>query len=173
MFDLLTTTNTTVSRTGAPVPTAGYAVALYGISGTDIHASDVYELAVNHPDAEYLGSWVDPATGVRYVDIVAILPDLTTALAVAREHFQIAIYDLAHRCDIRVDYPTASVVSLDKGVSLAKRRPVSAQEWHVVRPDGSTATCHGLKAELARNDLGTFSAFLTFASVTGYHYFSA
>lgn len=62
-------------------------------------------------------------------------------------------------------------VNLSKGISLAKRRP--SFEFHAIRPDGTIAECPALRGELQRNDLDTLAVLLKFASVTGYHYFTA
>jgi hypothetical protein len=64
------------------------------------------------------------------------------------------------------------MVNLTKGVTLAKHAPADNFEFHVIRPDGTGAVCSDLRAELSRNDLQTYSSLLTFARITGYHYFA-
>ncbi len=49
------------------------------------------------PDRTLYGVWTDPETGRVYVDKVQHVDSATDALHLAREHDQIAIYDLRSR----------------------------------------------------------------------------
>lgn len=53
---------------------------------------------------QYLGVWTDEKDGKEYYDRSVFIADLDDALAVAKQHDQIAIWDNAKRCEVYVDY---------------------------------------------------------------------
>ena len=55
-------------------------------------------------EGQYLGVWTDEKDGKEYYDRSVFISDLDDALAVAKQHDQIAIWDNANRCEIYVDY---------------------------------------------------------------------
>lgn len=84
--------------------TAGYAVAVadtqnsFGTEGLKA----VVEFVRRTPDVNAFGGWRDESTGLFYYDAVIIVDDLNKALEIAREHQQIAFFDLANLTEIRL-----------------------------------------------------------------------
>lgn len=50
----------------------------------------------------YFGAWIDPKTGVLYIDKVQVFSEKFPAMVAARSRKQIAVYDLAEKQDIVV-----------------------------------------------------------------------
>lgn len=50
----------------------------------------------------YFGSWIDHETGTYHFDISLNAKYLPNALTIAREHHQIAIWDVSNNCEIRL-----------------------------------------------------------------------
>lgn len=75
----------------------GYYVAVCEYPGSP------YALAPD--DAPYIGVWTDPHTGVCYVDSTVWVADLATALAIGRACHQLAIWDIAHSCEVWLERP--------------------------------------------------------------------
>lgn len=76
----------------------------------DIHTrANVYQAeqfvhaAHNEPEVGGVGAWTDSDTGKTYVDAVQLVPELAYAMKLADERNEIAIYDLAHDKEIRVE----------------------------------------------------------------------
>ena len=93
----------TFSRSGVPVPTSGYAVGVLGSRAlrprhraADLAAFAArYSRCLTDPEAGYyLGTWIDP-DGVWIADVVAVIPRLADALALAAIHGQDCVFDLA------------------------------------------------------------------------------
>jgi len=55
-------------------------------------------------DGQYLGVWTDEKDGKEYYDRSVWVAELPEALAVGKEHEQIAIWDNAKRSEVYVDY---------------------------------------------------------------------
>src|SRR5581483_2604197 len=82
----------------------GYAVAVHPeyeriydgrVTSNDLHgyierAKDALSLP-----GRVLGGWCDPATGRVYLDVSVVVPDLSEAMALARETDQLAIFDFS------------------------------------------------------------------------------
>jgi hypothetical protein len=83
---------------GQRVPTSGYVVGLHGIHGPadtlDVRAwVESVRPEVAAKPAHYVGSWTHD--GTLYLDVVRVVPELRDALSLAREHNQLAVWDLA------------------------------------------------------------------------------
>jgi hypothetical protein len=93
----------TIDPTGRPV-TDGYAVAIhpersYTVPVDAVTADDLRRYAVRFGDllavpGTTFGGWHDPGSGTVWLDISWITHDLDEALATARQHDQIAIFDV-------------------------------------------------------------------------------
>ena len=82
------------------VPTAGYMVSR---AGSEIitemplmrehleQFTQAYQDELDNPDT-YLGTWIDPETGLVYLDISDNLDNLDTAVTLGAERAQLAIY---------------------------------------------------------------------------------
>jgi hypothetical protein len=55
-------------------------------------------------DGQYLGVWTDEKDGKEYYDRSVWIADLDNALAVAKQHDQLAIWDNANECEVWVQY---------------------------------------------------------------------
>lgn len=95
--------------------TSGYAVSIYPehehILTGPVSTDDLAEYAASHAEVLALpgrvfGGWRDPASGAAYLDVSVITPDLPTALAHARSHGQLAVFDFATLTSISVDAAT-------------------------------------------------------------------
>lgn len=89
----------------------GYAVAIKGleykvpfdtIDEWDVvtHAFNVLSHSIDNPGV-YFGTWVD--NGIVYFDASDVVQDEATALRIAREHNQLAVWDFARNSEIRVN----------------------------------------------------------------------
>lgn len=96
-------------RTGQDV-TSGYAVATYPECERQIlgrvNPDDIRDYAFTHAatlvrDGNVLGAWVDGETGITYLDISRVVYDRGEALALAREHNQLAVFNLSNGTEIR------------------------------------------------------------------------
>ena len=89
-------------HTGADV-TGGYAVSVHPEDGVvlgSVAPGDLIEYMVRHADAlarprAVFGGWRDPADGRIYLDVSTLVADRDRALALAREHDQLAVFDFA------------------------------------------------------------------------------
>lgn len=90
-------------------PKTGYAVAcdhrLEKVSAKPISPAVLADYISRHwgkleSPGKFLGLW-DHGSHC-YLDVVTVEPDLERAIALARQHGQLAIYDLAHNCAVRV-----------------------------------------------------------------------
>ena len=82
---------------GQRVPVAGYVVGQHGVSGPtdtlDVRAwVESVRSEVAHKPGYYVGAW--HFDGLTYLDVVRVFPELVPAMRDAREHNQVAIYDL-------------------------------------------------------------------------------
>lgn len=100
--------------------TQGYAVGLGGAEALDpkrpyfeqvlrivndarrVDAISVYLLGAVDCDSTAFGAWRDSETGRDYVEPIQILTDRATALTVAAERGELAIYDLTNGVEIRI-----------------------------------------------------------------------
>ncbi len=62
-----------------------------------------------------LGIWFDDYNQVHMLDVVLLVADLDTALALALQNNQIAIFDLGSRREIEVSRPTGKLVAIRAG----------------------------------------------------------
>lgn len=96
---------TVPTRVGATVPATGYVVADARHGATlprwDAAAASVW-VASNLTSADYLGVWVDSATGTTYLDAVEIHADARHALTRAADQGEIAVWSLADAREIRL-----------------------------------------------------------------------
>lgn len=103
-----------VAATGENV-TSGYAVSIYPereriITG-GVTGEDLADYLREHADALTLpgrvfGGWRDPASGAAFLDVSVTTRDLPTALALARSHGQLAVFDFAALTSIPTDAAT-------------------------------------------------------------------
>lgn len=103
-----------ISVTGENV-ISGYAVSIYPereriITGR-VTGEDLADYLREHVDALALpgrvfGGWRDPASGAAFLDVSVITRDLPTALALARSHGQLAVFDFANLASISTDPAT-------------------------------------------------------------------
>lgn len=107
-----------VSMTGHPVPATGYMVGGYEASlifGRDVleagHSVTAYQMILQYVGKHFtmltrfdvfLGGWIDTDTDLVYVDISQHFEDKSEAMAAARFHDEIAIWDLENESEIRV-----------------------------------------------------------------------
>lgn len=109
-------TGRTVNLThGYVVSMAGYGwkYGLNCVPVTDPEFADWVQQYVNHApewigsitsaNPIYVGAWLDADTGIVYLDLSAVFTGREFALTVAREQGQVAIWDVVHGTDIRVD----------------------------------------------------------------------
>lgn len=99
-------------------PTRGYAVSCYPdrerrlplaslgnaeslLSELDAYVSSNADL-LRQPGC-YFGGWYSPDDRCLYLDVSRVLPDRADALALARQHHQLAVYDLASGETIAVE----------------------------------------------------------------------
>ena len=85
-------------------PESGYVVAVP--SGTSKGTCGfLRSLALAIEKQLWFGGWKDTKTGEWYWDCVEVLPigQLEKAMQLGRERGELAIYDLANGCDIRLD----------------------------------------------------------------------
>jgi hypothetical protein len=89
-------------RTGADV-SQGYAVSVHPecerVFDGEVTADDLFVYLVEMADTvsqvgRMLGGWRDPATGRAFLDVSAVVDSQSAALDLAREHRQLAIFDL-------------------------------------------------------------------------------
>lgn len=88
-------------------PICGYMVSV--IAGPVYQpdsAVDLSDLAYwcreNYHNDCYFGSWEDEKTGLLHIDISEQFYNLHAAMQVARDHNQIAIWDVVNNCEIRL-----------------------------------------------------------------------
>lgn len=89
-------------HTGADV-TGGYAVSTLpgeGVVLGRVAPGDLIEYVTRHADAlaregSVFGGWKDPADGRVYLDVSTLVSNRDRALALAREHDQLAVFDFA------------------------------------------------------------------------------
>jgi hypothetical protein len=89
-------------HTGLDV-TGGYAVSTRPDAGVVLGSAtpgDLIEYVVRHADAlardgAVFGGWRDPADGRIYLDVSTLVTDRGEALALARQHDQLAVFDFA------------------------------------------------------------------------------
>lgn len=91
------------AQTFAPVE-HGFSVAVAGTQNSHgvAGAVNVLQYAQTHPEISAFGGWLDSETGKYYIDAVCIIEDLATALELAKENKQLAIFDLDNMREIRV-----------------------------------------------------------------------
>jgi hypothetical protein len=82
---------------GQRVPAFGYVVGQHGIAGPadtlDVRGwVESVRPEVAAKPAHFVGAWTD--SGTLYLDVVRVWPELAQALKDARDHDQLAIYDL-------------------------------------------------------------------------------
>ena len=63
--------------------------------------AQAYQEELDNPDT-YLGTWLDPETGLVYLDISDNLDNLDTAVALGAERAQLAIYAVEQEETIRL-----------------------------------------------------------------------
>lgn len=84
--------------------TRGYAVAVagtqnsFGLEGL----ANVVKYVSNHPKVNAFGGWYNSENGMYYFDAVVIVKDLKDAKELGRANKQLAIFDLANLCEIRL-----------------------------------------------------------------------
>lgn len=98
-------------RSGEDV-TSGYAVAVHPdlcvIHTGDVEAGDILAYMISYAadilarPGRVVGGWRDPDSGMAYLDVSTVVPDLDEAMSLAREHRQLAIFDLAQMISISV-----------------------------------------------------------------------
>lgn len=83
--------------------TGGYAVSIHPdeekVLGT-VTPGDLIEYVTRHADAlaregSVFGGWKDPADGRVYLDVSTLVSNRDDALALARQHDQLAVFDFA------------------------------------------------------------------------------
>lgn len=55
-------------------------------------------------EGKVFGAWLDTETGLTYFDVVTIVDSREEALALARSHGEIAVFDIAGAREIRIEY---------------------------------------------------------------------
>lgn len=81
---------------------SGYWVALTNnVVADEIQFDEAVEKLIENGE-QYIGVWYDDQYDVTYVDGVEHVVDLIKAIELAREYDQEAIYDIAHKSEIRV-----------------------------------------------------------------------
>lgn len=82
-----------------PAPSSGYFVGLEGIQvpADDFKPSTVLRFACDHAallyahgDTAVVGTWLD--NGIVYIDVTVRVDEVDAAMALAREHQQLAVY---------------------------------------------------------------------------------
>ena len=89
----------TIDRSGHE-PTTGYVVAIAD-SLIDPTIDQAAQWVAEHPAADYFGSWRDEATGMVYLDAVAVT-DRETATRIATDRHEIAIWHIDTGSEIRI-----------------------------------------------------------------------
>jgi hypothetical protein len=98
----------------ATYPTEGYAVALPGHEQQlrELTPGAIADYMTQHAAAfdsagHCLGAWFNAEAGLWYLDISIVVPTYRAAIALGRQHMQIAVYDLAlgQSLDVPFDYP--------------------------------------------------------------------
>ena len=89
------------SKTGYLV--AGACPAIVRESVHEVTKTDIIDLIVRADDiADAIGGWVDEEDGKAYLDGNTWIPDLETALKVARERGELAVWDIARGVSVYV-----------------------------------------------------------------------
>lgn len=83
-------------------PTSGYCVADAATQNSFGPAGTLRAARYAQDHGLYLGGWYDTKSGQYYLDATHVIQDLETALALAREHGQLAIFDLNTCEEIRL-----------------------------------------------------------------------
>lgn len=95
---------------GSLVPDEGYVVggietAIIRPTDLDVFDAETWCHSVRHVTAQpgvFVGSWQDSQTGLLYLDVVEVYPELAVAQTVAAERGELAIWDLGGNCEIRI-----------------------------------------------------------------------
>lgn len=87
------------------LPSTGYWVGgrswTLTVSAHRIRPGMVRQFTEAHPRAPYIGYWIDQST--VHLDATDHIPDLVTALALAEQRGETAIWDITHQMEIRLD----------------------------------------------------------------------
>jgi len=111
------TGGSSVSLIGEPLPESGYMVggyvdSLIFDSGLLGHGTVAYDMILRWVSSHaalatkfsvFVGGWIDTDTDLVYIDLSQHFIDKSDALAVARFHDEIAIWDLSSKREIRVN----------------------------------------------------------------------
>ncbi len=139
---------------GDSAPSSGYVVSLQGQEErhkfSDIDAGTIGEYFANRPATiDYFGGWVE--NDIVYLDVCAIVPSLETALQLAKENRQKAIYDLRQSQAVYVDTAAHSGHFADSGIQAHSAGPIFP--LHIVAvvnfgDDSASYRAEGLGADL-------------------------
>ena len=101
-------------KTGEHI-TGGYAVSIEGhelplkfATSLDLFDYILDNFDALHQDHRVFGGWHDPESGMVYLDVSEVYPDLDTAKRVAVERNQIAVFDLIAGESIRLSDTAAA-----------------------------------------------------------------
>lgn len=98
-------------RTGQ-APVSGYAVSTNPecnrrftgkVSAEDIRSYAFDHAAILVTGSKILGAWLDTETGITHLDVSTVVYDRSEALALAREHGELAVWDIARGIELRTD----------------------------------------------------------------------
>lgn len=113
---------------GDSAPSSGYVVSLSGnevtIPENTLQPADIVEYFVNRSTIrDYFGGWID--NGLTYLDVSVIIPSLESAIQLAKENSQIAIYDLSAGRSIKLETVAhAGGFFADSGVQAHSAGPI-------------------------------------------------
>jgi chorismate mutase len=141
------TGSTTDPKTGKRITSGGYAVGVHPelteqVPG-EVITPEIVENFIRRNEETYrkdsglkFGTWLNTDNNTTYLDAVAIIPDLDTAVQVARNNNEIAIWDLKNKQEIRIDYGMGEQLPFDFGgqrATFAMQTP----DWKPYRQPGS------------------------------------
>lgn len=143
---------------GDSAPNSGYVVSLLGQEEkhrlADISAGTIGEYFANRPDTiDYFGGWVE--NGIVFLDVCAIVPSLETALELAKQNRQKAIYDLRQAQTLYVDTIAHNGHFADSGIQVHSAGPIFP--LHIVATVNFTADTATYRAEGLGANLPAFS----------------
>ncbi|HVV11593.1 hypothetical protein [Amycolatopsis sp.] len=96
-------------RTGQ-APVSGYAVSTNPECNRQftgrVTAEDIRSYAFDHAPilvtgSKILGAWLDTETGITHLDVSTVVYDRSEALALARKHGELAVWDVARGIELR------------------------------------------------------------------------
>jgi hypothetical protein len=142
------TGSTTDPKTGKRIAGGGYAVGVRPdlteqVEG-EVITPEIVENFIRRNEEAYrkdpglkFGTWLNTDNNTTYLDAVAIIPDLDTAVQVARNNNEIAIWDLKNKREIRIDYGEREQLPLNFGTPASPVFAMQTPDWKPYKVPGS------------------------------------